>query len=1653
MASFQAEPDNFVELLQTVGDGCEISLKSGEYKGPFTINHSITIRGVGTDTVLFTVDEPALTITVPGVRLENLTITRTIGVEEGEIVLSATSETAPICQSVTLTGIAPNIHWEGGNWDIPNLLDFGEIETNRQVERSWQLQIGAPCKIISDFNWLRVPNCHLYPGTQILQLVLNSTDILAGTILSGSILIEAEDENRTIEITAIIKAEQSNNVEAIYSVNSKSRIENWGYKFANDRAIDKFIREIQGEAFIEKSERIRRERAETLMSYILGDAANLFYVRRQEAKQKHDEETWELIIATDREDFPLPPELKQLQKTLRLIVSARPEDGGGGLKLRDASLLFPARGKVDGFAASCYLKLLPNHLRGIPAHAIAKINNLPLLSDRHVPTYKQLQVWHTFLEIEERIAKARQFCVGFVSNNDGYDSRRVTFEIDVTSATIDGNSENSLNVDELWKRAFQSKNEDLMLFESSPKNRNVRDGEKLGNITEIERKSNKIKIRLDSDLVERINRGRYQLPKKGFLYFEAAGDIYQIERKQNALENLKKGRCQNTYLSKFLFDASQARIPKKIIKLEPEDLLKRNANPEQIAAVEAVLSSPDMVLIQGPPGTGKTTVIAEICYQIALRGGKTLIASQANLAVDNALSRLVHNPVIRALRKGKAERVQEEGQAFLEENVIGKWLQNTADDCETSLSKRQENVELFEKLLAPSQKFSAYLKFEEEFQNQQSEVQNHKAQLKADSKQQEKISEETLEEKSKIIALITNLDNLLKSVPNIDWENPQVTNFLPLLKPYTTDNILVENFLTNVRTAINNTAELGLIRPNRGVFGLAAWLRDTVAIKISELSPALIYVKNAATAMSEVAASVQAFKENSTTLNEAQANYQKIIIKQQVIEPKINKLHKRKCEIDFVITAVKEWKSTANSRLYQILSNCRQTGELLTDDVIQLPAGLLMIAKSLNLPLLSTSYKVTKVDYLPNWAQLTNALSYESEGNFIDRRGKQHTFSYFLHQSFSQVPMVLMESDRVQWQEFGQKYNNYPQIPIIQRQVVIKHTHKFLTKIEPIYARSWDLNNIESTLHRVVEELVENILVNGRLCVKQVKIQTEQELEHLQQQLIEIQTTENNLRQQISATQYQVETAQQQANLKISQVIHLLQQLTQQPNLAEKFHILSEQYLRKHSGIWEQPQPFITLANSWESSITNLESLIPSLEPFSVLENIKDDLHQHRCHLEQKNENATQQIAELEIKINELEIELEKQTPSKVIQQRKWWQQIWQEIPDQLQPKIPTAGLFSLDFLRKIQAQFDLWQRELEQDKSYLKRYQNFVQDWITKLHNPSAQDRNELKQIYIDNANVIGITCVQAARGDFSKEFPSFDVAIIDEVSKCTPPELLIPALKAKKIVLVGDHRQLPPMLREDTIEDIVAEMGTSKEELSFIKESLFKHQFESAHDSIKKMLATQYRMHPQIMGAINQFYEHRLNCGILEPDLKRAHNLAGEIIQENQHILWIKTPIGDEFAEKKEGTSRFNLKEVDIIERLCEQMESAWLPKIADGQPPKEIGIITFYGAQLKLIKDRIESDKFPSLSIRTGTVDIFQGMERPVIIVSTVCNNTRGDIGFAKQPERVNVAFSRAQELLVVVGCHDLFTQQPGQVGKMYQEVSKVVSRYGGFIDFEF
>lgn len=452
----------------------------------------------------------------------------------------------------------------------------------------------------------------------------------------------------------------------------------------------------------------------------------------------------------------------------------------------------------------------------------------------YVPTEDQLQTWKAFLEVERRIAEARQFCVPLLRHN--YDSarRRATFEIDATSATLDGSPKNYLNQDDFWDRAKRARNEDIKLLETGSATRNWRNRQ-LGTIEEVEISNGIIRVRLERDLADYIAQGRYQLPTGGFLFFEARGEIAQIERKKKALEDLKNGSTQNPYLGRFLFDVSQARQGQKKVKLQPQDLLLPISNPDQRAAVEAVLSAPDLVLIQGPPGTGKTTVIAEICYQVARRGGRTLIASQANLAVDNVLSRLVHNPVIRAVRKGKVEKVGEEGLPFLEDRVIGTWLQNTATDCEKSLSLKQDNVRVFRQLLTSSARFTAYLKAESAFEREQQLLHNRRTSIESALSQ--------ASAHAKAVSLLrrdlNELEAMLLSAPSVDWQEPGVVNLLARLQPHAGEDSSVRSFIRNVKAAIALATELGqVVPPNCGAFSLTAWLRDTVADWVSEVQTA-----------------------------------------------------------------------------------------------------------------------------------------------------------------------------------------------------------------------------------------------------------------------------------------------------------------------------------------------------------------------------------------------------------------------------------------------------------------------------------------------------------------------------------------------------------------------------------------------------------------------------------------------------------------------------------------------------------------------------------------------------------------------------------------------------------------------------------------------
>ncbi|WP_066384343.1 AAA domain-containing protein [Anabaena sp. CA = ATCC 33047] len=1469
---------------------------------------------------------------------------------------------------------------------------------------------------------------------------------------------------------------------SIYELSS----EDWGYNLLGS-AIDRLIRELEGQTVLEAYSEFqqRRGRANELMKELFGQKPCLFYVRRKGQGKQDGEEIWELTIATDRDDALLPSRLENLGKTLGLRAAVE-QNGYGGLQILSTRLLETKSGYGDGYALPCLLRLLPNYKYqiNIPSAALNRIAKMPIYGD-HLPTEEQIKAWKAFLQIEKKIAQARQFCVFFSGHNYGSATRTISFDINVDSATVDGAEENSLDAEDFWQRVRRAKNEDIRLFETVPDRKNWRDSRQLGLIEGFDSQKCSIRVKLERELAEQMADGVYQLPSQGFLYFQAAGDIQQIRRKEKALEDLNQGRTQNPYLGNFLFDASQARPIQNIVQLQPEDLLLSSANPSQKAAVEMVLASEDLALIQGPPGTGKTTVIAEICYQVALRGGRTLIASQANLAVDNALSRLVHNPVIRAVRKGKAEKVGEEGQQFLEDKVINTWLQNTATYCENNLGQRLDNVKILHHLLTLSQRFLEYLKLEEIFQQKQSLLETRKANLELACTNKTNEYQQLTAQITEVESLKVAVDNLLNQESSVGWQESQLVNLWNSLLSYISTDIYVRDFSANLRIAVNLASELGIIHPNVSLFGLAAWLHNTATVNISELKTALDYANHTVTAMIEAESAAQTHRQNLQSFAELNSNHEEFMSVQQSLQQKIRKLQKRQYEINSAEISLDTWLSTAASNVFNSLKQSFKNRQRFTVELIEIPVELLTLIQKYNHPGWENTFADCQLKFnelIQQYSQWDK--SYKLLGQIKDLVGRGQNLlgnsklretdisqmiaikeidsvvSLFKLKQLAQNSIDEIEKPLGIWEQiiegiiaFAVNYKNLEPIVKILRpysrryrasitlEFIKRQTRIILHRVKPI--------DSESIITEITNELVPGINKNALKWLNQLQTETEQTQQQLERELSEQVSLADNCQQQILAIQESLRISQNEADFKIKRAIALLQELSQFSHLPDELRVAVARMLDNTSNILADIPQFTAKIHPIESRIKQLENVLSLINHLALLSKIKSLLIDKISHIQSTQSKCNNQLTEYQKQLSEIIVILQ-QNLDELSAERIWWKSTWETIPDKFKIEISANDLFSIEALYKVKNQFNSWQEQLKNEEAYLTRYQNFIQDWIQKLRQPSESDRNDLRRIYLDNANVVGITCVQAANPHFNQEFKYFDVVIIDEVSKCTPPELLIPALKGKKLVMVGDHKQLPPMLDTNTLEEVAQAIGSTREELEFLEESLFKLQFESADQSIKQMLTIQYRMHPFIMGAINQFYDNKLESGILEPDTKRAHNLADKIIQEQHHLVWIKTPISPDYREKKKGTSFINPQEIDVIETLCHHFNNLWANKVTNGEPKKEIAVITFYGAQLRKIDERLRSESFPYLQIRTGTVDRFQGMERPVVIVSMVRNNKVQDVGFAKKPERVNVAFSRAQELLIIVGCHELFTGQRGKVGNMYSQVSQVIRHQGGLID---
>lgn len=253
----------------------------------------------------------------------------------------------------------------------------------------------------------------------------------------------------------------------------------------------------------------------------------------------------------------------------------------------------------------------------------------------------------------------------------------------------------------------------------------------------------------------------------------------------------------------------------------------------------------------------------------------------------------------------------------------------------------------------------------------------------------------------------------------------------------------------------------------------------------------------------------------------------------------------------------------------------------------------------------------------------------------------------------------------------------------------------------------------------------------------------------------------------------------------------------------------------------------------------------------------------------------------------------------------------------------------------------------------------------------------------------------IKEAKGinKYSDEHPEYETVIVDEAARVSPTDLMIPLAQAKKrIILVGDHRQLPHIYDEEVFESM-KENGETVD-MNNIKKSMFEYLLEKARelekiDNIPRtiVLDAQYRMHPMLGEFVNEVFYQPNDEQFASP--MPASNYQQSISKKTLPLEWYDFP--DNYGkEHKEGTSRVRDCEADFI---VEKIE--YYLKLEEGKN-LSYGVITFYSEQVKSIKRKLKNKLGDDAKrVRVGSVDAFQGMEFDVIFLSVVRSNDKKPI----------------------------------------------------------
>lgn len=350
---------------------------------------------------------------------------------------------------------------------------------------------------------------------------------------------------------------------------------------------------------------------------------------------------------------------------------------------------------------------------------------------------------------------------------------------------------------------------------------------------------------------------------------------------------------------------------------------------------------------------------------------------------------------------------------------------------------------------------------------------------------------------------------------------------------------------------------------------------------------------------------------------------------------------------------------------------------------------------------------------------------------------------------------------------------------------------------------------------------------------------------------------------------------------------------------------------------------------------------------------------------------------------------------------------------------------------------FEDYHRALYTDLPPDGKVQSLRKKWLQIIEDKGNADL--VGECLLGCFQIIGATCLGLQNRHYGLSGMEFDLVVIDEAGKALAGELLIPINCAKKVVIIGDHLQLPPVIDPVLYKDgdvQYDDVVDRKQQDEFTKRSFFQRLYEECPDESKCMLNIQFRMPPDIANLVSRFFYH----GTLETG---ANCFRKKPMFLDHYLIFVDMKAEPDYHEKQDThqdgskSGPYNEKELEAAAAVVRRVRSCYNGRIV---------IITPYLKQKKLLNRHLEHENLIS-NVSVNTIDAFQGDESDVVIYCTT--RAQKTTNYFSDKARLNVAFSRARNTLIFLGSSLYLKKYPQR--HILQDIGKYLMKKAAVVPY--